>query len=153
MLNQELYFTSFTSFTFYLLDERTALSGTVVVTLQACLCIRNIAARGPDLRQTMLDEGCEAALRDAGKISRCVDEAYMALRDLRCEVTIIVALYISRLHLNYYRFPIAIAFMTHQHHLSHQTVYPSRHVTFIPRVRPSILSILPITIKPAKPTM
>lgn len=72
---------------------------TTVGVTQACLCIRNIAARGPDLRQTMLDEGCEAALRDAGKISGCVDEAYMALRDLRCEVTAIVALDISRLRL------------------------------------------------------
>lgn len=53
---------------------------------QACLCIRNIAARGPSLRQSMLDDGCEAVLRDAGKVAGCVDEAYMALRDLRCEV-------------------------------------------------------------------
>ncbi|CAN0352096.1 unnamed protein product [Ascophyllum nodosum] len=53
---------------------------------QACLCIRNIAARGPSLRSAMLDEGCETALREAGKLRGCVDEAYGALRDLRCEV-------------------------------------------------------------------
>lgn len=53
---------------------------------QACLCIRNIAARGPSLRQAMLDEGCETALREAGKLRGCVDEAYGALRDLQCDV-------------------------------------------------------------------
>ncbi|CAN0330579.1 unnamed protein product, partial [Ectocarpus sp. 4 AP-2014] len=53
---------------------------------QACLCIRNIAARGPSLRTTMLDEGCETVLREAGKLRGCVDEAYGALRDLQCEV-------------------------------------------------------------------
>lgn len=36
----------------------------------------------------MLDEGCEGALREAGKLGGCVDEAYGALRDLRCEVRI-----------------------------------------------------------------
>lgn len=34
----------------------------------------------------MLDEGCERVLREAGKLGGCVDEAYGALRDLRCEV-------------------------------------------------------------------
>lgn len=53
---------------------------------QACLCIRNIAARGPTLRAGMLDEGCESSLREAGKLRGCVDEAYGALRDLECEV-------------------------------------------------------------------
>lgn len=53
---------------------------------QACLCIRNIAARGPTLRPAMLDEGCEAVLREAGKLRGCIDEAYGALRDLKCEV-------------------------------------------------------------------
>lgn len=56
---------------------------------QACLCIRNIAARGPSLRNRMLDEGCEGALREAGKLGGCVDEAYGALRDLRCEVELV----------------------------------------------------------------
>lgn len=53
---------------------------------QACLCIRNVAARGPSLRQAMLDEGCESLIREAGKLRGCVDEAYGALRDLRCQV-------------------------------------------------------------------
>ncbi|CAM9719548.1 unnamed protein product [Ectocarpus fasciculatus] len=56
---------------------------------QACLCIRNIAARGPSLRPAMLDEGCEAVLREAGKLRGCVDEAYGALRDLQCEVGLV----------------------------------------------------------------
>lgn len=34
----------------------------------------------------MLDEGCEAVLREAGKLRGCIDEAYGALRDLQCEV-------------------------------------------------------------------
>ncbi|CAM9630029.1 unnamed protein product [Laminaria digitata] len=56
---------------------------------QASLCIRNIAARGPALRSVMLDEGCETALRDAGKLRGCVDEAYGALRGLQCEVGLV----------------------------------------------------------------
>ncbi|CAM9428830.1 unnamed protein product [Ectocarpus sp. 12 AP-2014] len=56
---------------------------------QACLCIRNIAARGPSLRTPMLDEGCEPVLREAGKLRGCVDEAYGALRDLQCEVGLV----------------------------------------------------------------
>ncbi|CAN0054579.1 unnamed protein product, partial [Hapterophycus canaliculatus] len=58
------------------------------LTTQACLCIRNIAARGPSLRAGLLDDGCEPALREAGKLRGCVDEAYGALRDLQCEVRV-----------------------------------------------------------------
>lgn len=53
---------------------------------QACLTIRNIAGRCPELRQQLLDAGVENVLRDAGKLQGVVDEAYSALRDLGCEV-------------------------------------------------------------------
>ncbi|CAM9957182.1 unnamed protein product, partial [Choristocarpus tenellus] len=58
----------------------------VALQRQASLCIRNIAARCPSLRQRMLDEGCEELLREAGKHGGSIDEAYGALRDLQCEV-------------------------------------------------------------------
>ena len=53
---------------------------------QCALCIRNIAARCPDLRSNMLDTGAENVLRAAGRLQEAVDEAYAALRDLGCEV-------------------------------------------------------------------
>lgn len=53
---------------------------------QGCLTIRNIAARGPELRPVLLDAGFEDILRQAGRMMDVVDEAYGALRDLGCEV-------------------------------------------------------------------
>lgn len=53
---------------------------------QACLCMRNIAGRCPDLRPVLLDAGAEAALRAAGMLPTVVDEAYAALRDLNIDV-------------------------------------------------------------------
>lgn len=53
---------------------------------QACLTIRNIAGRCPELRGMLLDSGIESVLRDAGRITTCVDEAYSALRDLGVDV-------------------------------------------------------------------
>eukprot|EP01039_Chlorochromonas_danica_P003784 gene3784-4134_t len=53
---------------------------------QACLTLRNIAGRCPDLRPILLDAGAEAVLRAAGMMPTVVDEAYAALRDLNCEV-------------------------------------------------------------------
>lgn len=53
---------------------------------QGCLTVRNIAARGPELRPVLLDAGFEDILRAAGRIMDVVDEAYGALRDLGCEV-------------------------------------------------------------------
>ena len=43
---------------------------------QACLAIRNIAARCPDLRNVMLDAGIESVLRSAGRLQDALDEAY-----------------------------------------------------------------------------
>jgi hypothetical protein len=53
---------------------------------QACLSVRNIAGRCPELHSVLLDAGMEGVLRDAGKLNGCVDEAYSALRDLGCDV-------------------------------------------------------------------
>jgi hypothetical protein len=53
---------------------------------QGCLTVRNIAARGPELRPVLLDAGFEDILRQAGRMMDVVDEAYGALRDLGCEV-------------------------------------------------------------------
>jgi hypothetical protein len=53
---------------------------------QACLTIRNIASRCPELRRRILDSGVEPMLRQAGRSQECIDEAYAALRDLECEV-------------------------------------------------------------------
>jgi hypothetical protein len=54
---------------------------------QACLTIRNIAARGSnEVKATLLDMGIEGVLRAAGALQGAVDEAYAALRDLNCEV-------------------------------------------------------------------
>lgn len=57
-----------------------------VILRQACLTIRNIASRSPELRKKILDYGIETLLREAGKYQDCVDEAYAALRDLECNV-------------------------------------------------------------------
>jgi armadillo repeat-containing protein 6 len=53
---------------------------------QACLTIRNIASRCPELRRRILDCNVEVMLRHAGRHQECIDEAYAALRDLECEV-------------------------------------------------------------------
>lgn len=53
---------------------------------QACLTVRNIAGRCPELHPLLLDAGVENVLRDAGKLPTVVDEAYSALRDLGCDV-------------------------------------------------------------------
>jgi len=58
----------------------------VALQRQACLCIRNIAARCEHLRGPILDAGLEPMLRAAGRYQDSVDEAYGALRDLGCEV-------------------------------------------------------------------
>jgi hypothetical protein len=54
---------------------------------QACLAVRNIAARGGEsVKAALLDLGIEGVLRAAGALQGAVDEAYAALRDLGCEV-------------------------------------------------------------------
>lgn len=53
---------------------------------QGSLTIRNISARCPELRSIILDAGFEDILRNAGRMTDVVDEAYGALRDLGCEV-------------------------------------------------------------------
>jgi hypothetical protein len=50
---------------------------------QMCLSLRNMAARSPQLRQSILDEGAEDPLRQAERIYECSDEAFGALRDLQ----------------------------------------------------------------------
>ena len=57
---------------------------------QACLAIRNIAARGgDDMKSVLLGLGIEGVLRNAGAMQGAVDEAYAALRDLNCEVSFV----------------------------------------------------------------
>lgn len=56
---------------------------------QACLLLRNIAARCPELRGQLLDAGVEGVLRSAGRIQGVVDEAYGALRDLEVDVNFV----------------------------------------------------------------
>lgn len=56
---------------------------------QCCCAIRNIAARCPQFHAIILDTGIESCIRNAGKISYVVDEAYAALRDLNCEVKMV----------------------------------------------------------------
>lgn len=57
---------------------------------QACLAIRNIAARGgEDMKAVLLGFGIEGVLRNAGALQGAVDEAYAALRDLNCEVSFV----------------------------------------------------------------
>jgi hypothetical protein len=57
---------------------------------QACLLVRNIAARCPEHREAWLDVGIEGQLREAGsRFREVVDEAYAALRDLGCEAQVV----------------------------------------------------------------
>lgn len=56
---------------------------------QACLAIRNIAARNPDVRCIFLDAGVENLLRTAGTLQGSMDEAYAAMRDLGVDVTLV----------------------------------------------------------------
>ena len=57
---------------------------------QACLAVRNIAARGGEtMKSTLLGLGIEGVLRNAGALQGAVDEAYAALRDLNCEVSFV----------------------------------------------------------------
>ncbi|KAG5181729.1 armadillo-type protein [Tribonema minus] len=56
---------------------------------QCCLFIRNVAARCPELRPVLLDEGFEDLLKTAGKHQGAVDEAYAALRDLGCQAQLV----------------------------------------------------------------
>ena len=60
---------------------------------QACLAVRNIAARGgDDMKSRLLDLGLEGVLRSAGMLQGAVDEAYAALRDLNCEVSFVTVM-------------------------------------------------------------
>lgn len=53
---------------------------------QACLALRNMGARSPELRPAILAEGVEAAIRAARSAhSSCADVAFAALRDLGCD--------------------------------------------------------------------
>jgi len=56
---------------------------------QCCAVIRNIAARCPASHSLFLDAGVEPLLRRAGTMSGAVDEAYSALRDLKCDVKMV----------------------------------------------------------------
>ena len=58
------------------------------LTVQVLTSCRNVAARCPEHRLAILDEGAEDLLRAAGKHQGAVDEAYAALRDLQCEVEV-----------------------------------------------------------------
>eukprot|EP00624_Nannochloropsis_granulata_P004058 evm.model.NODE_30348_length_10312_cov_22.853859.3 len=53
---------------------------------QACLAIRNMVSRVPELGEEFLEGGAEPLLRLAGRYQESVDEAYAALRDLKCDV-------------------------------------------------------------------
>lgn len=52
----------------------------------ACMVIRNIAGRSPELHSFMLDAGIESVIRDASRLQGAVDSAYAALRDLGIDV-------------------------------------------------------------------
>lgn len=56
---------------------------------QAALCVRNMTGRTPELRDVFLDAGAEHLLRAAAKLPYVLDEAYAALRELQCDVTMI----------------------------------------------------------------
>lgn len=56
---------------------------------QCCAVVRNIAARYPASHSVFLDAGVEPLLRRAGTMSGAVDEAYSALRDLKCDVKMV----------------------------------------------------------------
>lgn len=59
-------------------------AGKVGVQRQACLAMRIMVVRNPELRQPYLDKGAEALLRQAKKAfpSWCKDVGSAALRDL-----------------------------------------------------------------------
>ena len=57
---------------------------------QACMALRNIVVRNPELCDAVLGEGAESALNTAlQKHARCKDEAKAALRDLGCKVELV----------------------------------------------------------------
>lgn len=56
---------------------------------QCCAVIRNMAARYPASHAALLDAGAEGLLRRAGTMPGAVDEAYSALRDLKCDVKMV----------------------------------------------------------------
>lgn len=53
---------------------------------QGSLAVRNMVCRAPELVESFLEAGAEPLLRQAGRYQESVDEAYAALRDLKCEV-------------------------------------------------------------------
>lgn len=53
---------------------------------QGCLAVRNMVSRVPELGEAFLEAGAEPLLRLAGRYQESVDEAYAALRDLKCDV-------------------------------------------------------------------
>jgi hypothetical protein len=57
---------------------------------QGCLAVRNLVSRTPELAEAFLDAGAEPLLRAAGRFQESVDEAYAALRDLKCDVRRVV---------------------------------------------------------------
>ncbi len=57
---------------------------------QGSLAVRNLVSRTPELADLFLDAGAEPLLRAAGRFQESVDEAYAALRDLKCEVRRVV---------------------------------------------------------------
>jgi hypothetical protein len=57
-----------------------------VMLRQACLLLRNMVVRCPELKQPMLDEEIEPTLREIHALRGCDDEAYAVLRDLGCEL-------------------------------------------------------------------
>ena len=56
----------------------------VHVHVQACMALRNMVARSPQLRPVVLEKGCERHLRaaKAGHPATCADVGAAALRDL-----------------------------------------------------------------------
>jgi hypothetical protein len=58
--------------------------GLAAVQRQACMAVRNMAVRNPELRPAFLDRGAEAALRRAKRVypRECKDVGSAALRDL-----------------------------------------------------------------------
>jgi hypothetical protein len=57
---------------------------------QSCCVVRNIAGRCPDYHSALKDAGLESLIKHAGVRHRTiVDEAYAALRDLRCDVKMV----------------------------------------------------------------
>eukprot|EP00617_Octactis_speculum_P010261 CAMPEP_0185794844 /NCGR_PEP_ID=MMETSP1174-20130828/160229_1 /TAXON_ID=35687 /ORGANISM="Dictyocha speculum, Strain CCMP1381" /LENGTH=520 /DNA_ID=CAMNT_0028490093 /DNA_START=85 /DNA_END=1647 /DNA_ORIENTATION=+ len=56
---------------------------------QACLFLRNLVGRCPELVEVVLEEGVEELIRAAGTLQGSVDVAYAALRDLGLPVELI----------------------------------------------------------------